>query len=45
MERHEYEVMAHVEHTLWWYVGMRQIADAWLGTLPTTTTPRTTAGA
>lgn len=40
MERHEYEVMAHVEHTLWWYVGMRQIADSWLGTLPTTTAPR-----
>ncbi|RLT23728.1 MAG: methyltransferase domain-containing protein [Chloroflexi bacterium] len=40
MERHEYEVMAHVEHTLWWYVGMRQIADAWLRTLPATTTPR-----
>ena len=40
MERHEYEVMAHVEHTLWWYVGMRQIADAWLGTIPATHTPR-----
>ena len=40
MERHEYEVMAHVEHTLWWYVGMRQIADAWLASMPASTIPR-----
>lgn len=29
MDRQEYEVMARVEYTLWWYVGMRKIADAW----------------
>jgi len=40
MERHEYEVMANVEHTLWWYVGMRQIADAWLASMPASTIPR-----
>jgi SAM-dependent methyltransferase len=40
MERLEYEVMAHVEHTLWWYVGMRQIADAWLASMPASTLPR-----
>jgi SAM-dependent methyltransferase len=40
MERLEYEVMAHVEHTLWWYVGMRQIADAWLASMPDNTLPR-----
>lgn len=36
MDRQEYEVMARVEYTLWWYVGMRKIADAWLHKLPTT---------
>ena len=41
MDRQEYEVMARVEYTLWWYVGMRKIADAWLHKLPTTPTPRT----
>ncbi len=40
MERLEYEVMAHVEHTLWWYVGMRQIADAWIANMPASTIPR-----
>ncbi len=37
MERLEYEVMAHVEDQLWWYVGMRRIADVWLQGLPITT--------
>lgn len=34
MERHEYETMAHVEQDLWWYVGMRRIADVWLRSIP-----------
>lgn len=34
MELHEYEIMAGVEHTHWWYVGMRHIADVWLRALP-----------
>lgn len=33
MEIHEYKVMAQVEGTHWWYVGMRHIADVWLRTL------------
>jgi SAM-dependent methyltransferase len=37
MERLEYEVMAHVEDQLWWYVGMRRIADVWLQGLPIST--------
>lgn len=36
MERLEYEVMAHVEDKLWWYVGMRRIADVWLHDVPIT---------
>jgi len=40
MEFAEYHVMAHVERTHWWYVGMRTIADVWLRHLPPTTTPR-----
>ena len=30
MELHEYETMAAVEHTHWWYRGMRSLAAAWL---------------
>jgi len=30
MEAHEYETMAAVEHTHWWYRGMRALAAAWL---------------
>jgi SAM-dependent methyltransferase len=40
MEFAEYHVMAHVERTHWWYVGMRTIADVWLRQLPATPTPR-----
>jgi SAM-dependent methyltransferase len=40
MEFAEYHVMAHVERTHWWYVGMRTIADAWLRQLPVTPAPR-----
>ena len=35
MEDIEYSVMAAVEEQHWWYVGMRQIAQAWLDQLPT----------
>lgn len=40
MEFAEYHVMAHVERTHWWYVGMRTIADVWLRQLPATPAPR-----
>ena len=34
VEAIEYETMAKVEDGHWWYVGMRQIARAWLDPLP-----------
>lgn len=40
MEFAEYQIMARVERTHWWYVGMRTIADTWLRQLPTPPTPR-----
>ncbi len=33
MEAYEYEVMAAVEHTHWWYRGMRALTAAWLDPL------------
>ena len=35
MEPHEYETMAQVEDTHWWYVGMRRITTVLLHTIPT----------
>lgn len=40
MEYAEYHVMAQVEQSHWWYMGMRTIADAWLTQLPPQPTPR-----
>jgi SAM-dependent methyltransferase len=40
MEFAEYQVMAHVERSHWWYVGMRTIADVWVRQLPPTPMPR-----